>query len=112
MASTKDICERLREFARGTVHGMCRDQPPDNPCDVMAASAYESYLCEGARALLAEATPEVVRRADAAPDLVAALEQVRAGLGDRLLAGGPLSKGYADAILVEIAYAMVKAGAH
>lgn len=37
--------------------------------------------CEQARALLAEATPEVVRRADAAPQALKALRTIHRGLG-------------------------------
>lgn len=45
----------------------------------------------------------------AAPDMLAALEGLAAAVGDRLLAGGPLSKEYAHAVMAEIKAAILKA---
>lgn len=42
--------------------------------------------------------------------LVNALEQVEAGIGDRLLANGPLSQDYADAVLSSIRIGLRGAG--
>jgi len=81
MTSTKGIVERLREFAAGQVHGFCVALAP---CEMRAETIHmkddqvgalleEIEHCELARALLAEATPEAVRKADAGVDTYAAL---------------------------------------